>query len=175
LSYYKRPFRLLLIAVSAVIIGVGLRLAHQLRRAQARRAILSTMAEMHGIRAALNAYAEEHHGAFPPPATGDPDVPSWDDVMIRHTAHVTYPKRSVKRLEVYLRPYFSRPMPETDTWGRPILAAISRDRRSYVLVSAGSDGRLEASVQDGWPASETWHDLVVLDGTFISAPEGVTH
>ena len=145
------------------------------RAARNRRRIWQTMSDIYSLGAALNQFAMANAGLFPSPAPIDPDVVSWQALMPDHLSNATYPTRGAEWLRPHLQRFFNRPMPTKDAWGGPILAAVSRDRRVYTLVSLGSDGKKDASVMYAYPPAEPWHDLIFLDGSFISAPDGVTH
>jgi hypothetical protein len=171
----RRSWFVLLVTASVIAAAGVAYLLPKIRVASARRMISATVSDVYSLRAALNQYAAENGGLYPPPSAGDPDVKSWDIVMVRRESAPTYPVRSVAWLRPYLQRFFNRPMPETDAWGHPVLAAVSWDRRSYTLASLGSDGQRDTLVHYSWPVVETWHDLIFLDDSFISAPEGFAH
>jgi len=42
-------------------------------------------------------------------------------------------------------------------------------------VSRGRDGAPDAQCSYIWPESESWHDIVMVDGSYVSAPLGWVH
>jgi hypothetical protein len=40
-------------------------------------------------------------------------------------------------------------------------------------VSVGSDGRTNDTFRAFWPPSESWRDIIMVDGQFIASPEGI--
>lgn len=62
-----------------------------------------------------------------------------------------------------------RPLPLRDEWRTPFV--LSAEPGRYVLTSYGSDGRQDGDPVVG-PATEVTRDIVLVNGVFVSWPEG---
>lgn len=82
-----------------------------------------------------------------------------------------YPKaRSITELSSSLSPLYIKQIPPRDGWGRDFRYETSDDQKSYVLVSAGKDGKFEQPGVWGYPEGPTNDDgldIVYQDGRFI--------
>lgn len=96
---------------------------------------------------------------------------SWE----RPVAWPVLPRQLASALEPFLVPKYIVSIPE-DAWGHPLLCGLSKDRRSFTLLSTGSDGKVDRAWRYSWPAEETTRDVVFCDEqNFASAPSGLTH
>jgi hypothetical protein len=81
-----------------------------------------------------------------------------------------------------LEPEYIKTLPRVDPWGRPYL--VSSDGASYLLVSAGADGLLDAPYSDPEDTLKTLGraqanadddgDIVFADGQFLRWPPGAS-
>src|SRR5262249_45533536 len=62
-----------------------------------------------------------------------------------------------------------------DDWGHPLLVGIAANGEDFVIASTGKNGVLEPKVTThAWPISESYNDIVLADGLFLSSPAGAT-
>ncbi len=119
--------------------------------ASSRSHVKRTMSDMRSIATAVEAYSTDYN---------------------------VYPKaRSVEELAPVISPVYIREFPFKDGWDRPWRYETSVDGQSYVIVSAGKDGRFEQTSPWAYQRrSTTSHDedIVFRDGMFIRA-EGLDH
>lgn len=91
-----------------------------------------------------------------------------------------YPEASsMEALRKELEPTYIRTLPLKDVWGNGYSYAVSDDRLSYRIVSAGSDGVFEWDSRRAAPVAESTKvrlsdhsgdDIIYGDGTFIQIP-----
>lgn len=109
-----------------------------LRRELAVRKSMRTMVNMGAIATALATYATDHQQLYP---AGDLD--------------------SIARA---VSPEYIRTLPRLDAWDNPIRVWVSPDRRSFRIVSAGSDKQFEGGLSKGAPVShDSKADLVLTN------------
>jgi hypothetical protein len=81
-----------------------------------------------------------------------------------------YPQaNSVKELKPLIEPTYIGETPTTDAWGTPFRYEVSKDRKSYRLLSAGDDQKFDSK---SWGVSnqdlvDLAADLVFANGTFV--------
>jgi type II secretory pathway pseudopilin PulG len=135
------------------------------------RAIRSMMA-IRAAGVALEAYAAEHGGLFPPAVERDATRQRLDLPRFEWGETCAWPSGATSALSEVaslLERAYIEELPRDDAWGNPILYATSPDLRSYTIVSAGGNGTLEPFQRHTWSHGG---DVVYSDGTFRSYLEG---
>jgi hypothetical protein len=104
-----------------------------------------TMADMRSLATSVEAYAVDNKDLYPAAATLDALIPMIEPVYIR-TA------------------------PAVDAWGHPYVFVPSADRRSYRIISGGSDGATDPKSWEKAGELTTFaEDAVVDSGSFSRA------
>jgi hypothetical protein len=85
------------------------------------------------------------------------------------------PVVDLAELERELVPAYAAELPRADGWGRAFEVRLLRGRRDHLMFSirsAGADGRFEGTLYPvgAFPAAETDHDPVWVDGYFVRWP-----
>jgi len=156
-----------------MVSGAGLRAAW-VRRERHRMGF--TVREMRRLSLAFQEYSGSLAMYPPPPITAQSAPVSWEAAKAALPECPPRPEVPVSWAHPYVRSIFSTsPVPFLDGWGHPIFASASADRKHYSIVSLGSDGQRDVSCAYVWPLRESWRDLILIDGSFVSAPESWTH
>lgn len=139
-----------------------------------------TERKMRGVAIALEKYSRDHSDQYPiPPIRGQPLVFSHDFWRHLHANQqlgefiVLRPARRVIRLRPLLEGKYIDTLPTEDFWGGPLYYDISADRLHYILISLGSDWKVDAEWKLVFSAEETFHDIVMYDGSLVSFAEGM--
>ena len=134
--------------------------------------------DLQTLALALNRLAEQGNARYPmhPSVISTKLPPKFTNAVPK-----VWPRDVGQRIDavaVQLAPYFANQnaVPVRDPWGHSYVYATTTDARHYVLISLGSDGRLnvDAPVAMAWDLRESWRDIVVADGTFVSYPYGIS-
>ena len=132
------------------------------------------MADMRTISVALEAYARDHKA----------QLPNVSELLVpanpQHTAAWTWPPSAwplragtdVQMLRAALEPKYVQVLPINDSWNRPIRCAIREDLGSSTLVSFGRDEKEDAQHARTSSRGELDRDLVLVDGDWLSFPDG---
>jgi len=167
------------VLVGSVVVVAGLSVLTVCRWSDHRRhqQIAVTMREMTTLRVALEAFAQEHAGLYPsPPPNAPARIPSYTETTEAFPKCPDLEPLTTEWLQPAIHEYYSfGPGPLLDAWGTPLICSVSRDRKRYMLVSLGSDRARDQTCAYVWPSREAWHDLIVVDETFVSAPDEFEH
>lgn len=102
-----------------------------------------TTADAHVISTAVEAWATDHKGEYPSVSTLD-------------------------ALEKEISPNYVRTMPRVDAWGTEYRYVVAPDRKSYAIVSAGSDRKFEQPVPtQKQVVTDSARDLVISKGELV--------
>jgi hypothetical protein len=142
---------------------------------------------------ALQAYGNDHGLLPPPPITskpwaGYPEV-IWKGYTVLPLPSKPWPihhLREVENLKGLLAPQISKlhsdinfnypaELPTTDYWGNPLYYDITADRKSFIVISIGSDRAADSVLVYHFRPNETWRDIAYTDLVFLSTPEGIVH
>ena len=104
-----------------------------------------TMSDMRSLATAIEAYAVDHHKAYPLAATFEALVP-------------------------LVQPSYMKKAPTADAWGHAYAYAPASDGQSYRLVSAGSDGMTDPSSWGAAGPLSNFDDDAVLQSGSITRP-----
>ncbi len=166
--------RTALLAVALVLAALlALRIAWVKRE---HRKVAYTVSEIYSLGVALG-QASMNASTYPlPPAPARLAFPSRQAAIAALPGCPPYPRVSAEWTHPFVRPFYTtRAVPLRDGWGNPLLCSVSSDGQHYIIVSLGSDGQRDTSCSFVWPETESWHDIVLIDGSYVSAPSGWTH
>lgn len=131
-----------------VLVLVGLTVWINVHDATSRSGVRRTMGDMRSIASAVEAYSVDYD-AYPP-------------------------ARSAAGLAPLISPSYIRLLPRKDGWDTDLVYQTSPDGKSYVIVSAGKDGKFEQADPWAYKKGKTLGadaDIVFRDGTFLRAEE----
>ena len=134
----------------------------------------TTQSNMRRLSTALEIY-RARHGSLPPASLlvrPRSHPPASDYSHLPPRAWPPFEAAHAEALRAHLVPTYVRELPSLDSWGCPILVAISVDLSDYTLVSRGRGCQLDQSHKRTFPRQELGRDLILANGEFISFPEG---
>jgi hypothetical protein len=139
----------------------------------------------------LEAYANDHGLLPPPPVAYKPWAGYPATIWTGYTVlplpskpWPIHPLRKVENLKELLAPQISKlysdigypaELPTTDYWGNPLYYDITANRKSFIVISLGTDKASDSNLIYHFPCNENWRDIAYTDLVFLSTPEGIVH
>lgn len=140
----------------------------------------STLVRIRKISNALEVYREEN-GTYPESPLPEESLSPFEQSYLHETLPArppfpwpVHPKRRVSELQDVLVPKYVSELPNEDWWGNPLYFDITKDRKHYLIMSLGSDGKPDPDFTSSWDISDTHYDIVLYDAFFVSLPKGLS-